>query len=58
MKPKLLLALVVARTSASGKVTFKAPRRPGRYYVSVTSSYVPGQAECGAAKSASVKVRR
>lgn len=50
--------IVVARSDSAGKVVIKAPRRPGRYYVTVASSYAAGLAECGTAKSPAQRVRR
>ncbi|WP_243395220.1 thrombospondin type 3 repeat-containing protein [Nocardioides currus] len=50
--------IVLASTDTRGKASTRAPRRAGRYYVTVASSYAAGQAECGAARSRVVKVRR
>lgn len=50
--------VLLARTDARGRVVMRAPRRAGRYYVSLRSSYAVGQAECAAAESKRLKVRR
>ncbi|MCK9825384.1 thrombospondin type 3 repeat-containing protein [Nocardioides cavernae] len=49
--------LLVAETDASGRYRAKAPRRAGRYYLRIASSYAAGQAECGAARSNTERVR-
>ena len=45
-------------TSRRGLLTLEAPRRPGRHYATVEGSYAIGVAECGAARSKSVRIRR
>lgn len=50
--------LLTATSDRAGKVRIKAPRQLGRYYVTVAASYAPGQAECGAARSRPLRVRR
>lgn len=45
-------------TNRLGKKTPRAPRRPGRYYVTVEASYAAGVAECPEATSKRVRVRR
>lgn len=51
---------VVARkaTDTRGRLVLKAPRRPGRHYATVEELYAIGVAECGAARSRSVRIRR
>lgn len=50
--------LVVVTTNASGKARPKAPRRPGRYYVTVARSYAAGEAECASARSTRQRLTR
>ena len=47
--------LVVTTTRGTGKFRIKAPRRPGRYYVTVGS---PAEPLCGTDRSRSVRIRR
>ena len=54
-RPGKDVKLLVATTSPRGRYSLKAPRQAGRYYVKVATSYAPGEAECGRARS---KVRR
>lgn len=51
---------VVARkvTDTRGRLVLKAPRRPGRHHATVAESYAIGVAECEAARSKSVRIRR
>lgn len=52
------LKLVVVTTNARGKARPKAPRRPGRYYVTVARSYAAGEAECASARSTRQRLTR
>ncbi|QBX54709.1 hypothetical protein EXE58_04005 [Nocardioides seonyuensis] len=45
-------------TSSRGKKALDAPRRPGRYYLTAEPAYAPAVAECPAATSRSVRIRR
>ena len=47
-----------ARTSASGVFKTKLRRRTGKFYAKVSASAVAGVADCTAAKSRKVTVRR
>lgn len=47
--------LVVTTTRGTGKFRIKAPRRPGRYYVTVGS---PAEPLCGTDRSRSVRIKR
>ena len=55
VRPHRDTKLLAVDATASGRYRFKVPRR-ARYYVTVSPSYVPGQAECGKAVSRKVRV--
>lgn len=50
--------LAVLRSSAAGRYQARMPRQPGKYYASVSRTYVLGVAECGADRTRVVRVRR
>ncbi|QIK77317.1 hypothetical protein G7071_08175 [Nocardioides piscis] len=51
------LRVVVASTNSSGKIRLRSPKKAGRYYATVAASYVPGAAECGSARSKTIRIR-
>lgn len=50
--------VLVATTGAGGRTRVKAPKRSGRYYVTVARSYAAGEAECDSARSGRQRVAR
>jgi hypothetical protein len=46
------------RANARGKVTFKAPRKAGKYYAKASKRLVPGVAQCGQATSRRITITR
>lgn len=45
-------------TNRAGKLKFKAPRRPGRYFLQVTSNHITGQVDCGPSRSKKIRIKR
>ena len=57
VRPHRDTKLLAVDATSTGRYRFKVPRG-ARYYVTVSSSYSPGQAECGKAVSRKVRVPR